>query len=137
MEPAFIGALIGGVTAIVILFAMGLGASTRDRVIFRSGADIHGTIRRWADHHGYRVIGEGQTLQLQKGKGLATAAVRVEIERRGDEYKLESWTPIGVGKKRDMALKDSGWMAKVPRKKAAGEIDALLASLGQPPLPAR
>lgn len=138
METVITGAIIGAVVGLVMVFVVGMGESTRDRVIFRSPADVYGAAQAWAGHFGYQVISDGPVLRLQKGSGLATAATRVEIERRGEEYKLESWSPVGgPGKKRDMALANSSWIAKMPRKKALGEVNALLASLGQPPLPAR
>lgn len=138
METIIIGAIIGLIVGVVMVFVIGMGESTRDRVVFRSPADVYGAARGWAGHFGYQIVSDGPVLQLQKGSGLATAATRVEIERRGEEYKLESWSPVGgPGKKRDMALADGGWIAKVPRKKAKREVDALLNSLGQPPLPPR
>ena len=135
MSPFIIGVLVGGLVGLVMMTVLALGRSSRDTVVFRSPLDVRQVVRGWADHYDYRPMDGGPTLHLKRGRGLLTAATHLTLEQRGDEYRLQCWVPFaGVGAKRELALTDPRWMARVPRKRARTEVDSLLAALGLPAL---
>lgn len=140
MEPWLIGAAIGLVVGLAAMFMANAGESSRDRVVFRPRADVYGTARAWAEHHGYKIqpAPSGEGIVARRGTGFATAPKFVSVENRGDEFKIEGWIAMpGLGKKREIAFSAPGMTGKLPRQRGLEELNSLLGALGQPPLQKR
>ncbi|WP_153502809.1 hypothetical protein [Cumulibacter manganitolerans] len=137
MESWLTGTLVGLGVGSLVIFAIALGRSSRDRVVFMSTGDVFQVIRRWAEQRGHHDISESlDTLTVHLSRPLFSAPVVISVTRRDDtEYLLEAWAIFGgILLKRDLALTTPGPLARLPREVGAKKVDDLLRTLGQPRL---
>lgn len=143
MEPILVGALIGAGVALVIFVLATFGANARDSVIIAASAealrtapaDVLGTVRGWASHHGYVESHQGPVVRFQKGKGLLVAPTVIEVSQVPGGTRIDAYSPMtGIGRKRELALSSNYFIGLAPRKKSLREFNSLLTALGHPPL---
>jgi len=98
----------------------------------------------WAQQNGYALKGTDQYGQYyQRGTGFWSAPRRVQLQWTGSAYHLEAWVHVPTFNyilawgilPREMILESGGFRGVVPRNMGRKEVNALLAMLGQPPIP--
>ena len=132
------GAVCGvGLVNLMALVARGMKRPC-DTVAFARGGDVRGLVADWARAHGFRHVRTDGTRQVYKrGRNVLTAPAFVEYDADGDRHTLKAYVQIdGLLVKGDIALSGGGLLVRLPRSMARGDVNRLLASLEQPPLPA-
>ncbi len=117
------------------------GRTIRD---FQHSGNVWDIAADWAQQNGYELRGTDQYGQYyQKGVGFWSAPRRVQLQWTGSFYHLEAWVYVPTLNyvlafgilPREMILQSGGFRGVVPRNLGRKEINALLAALGQPPIP--
>ena len=130
---------VGGVGLVNVMALVARGMQRPcDTVVFAREGDVRGLVATWARAHGFRLVRtEGATQVYKRGRNLLTAPAFVEYGADGDRHMLKAYVQIdGLLAKGDIALSGGGFLVRLPRSMARGDVNRLLASLQQPPLPA-
>lgn len=115
----------------------------RTEIDFDTVQDIQKVVDDWAQQHGYKFQEmEGDMRLYQRGSGFWTAPMRLSFRQTGEHVHMEAYV-FAPPLNRLMALflvpkesfiESGGFVASVPRAMARKDVNALLESLGQPPL---
>lgn len=117
------------------------GRTIRD---FQAGADLWLILDDWAQRNGYKLIAQDQYSRLyQRGTGFLVVPQRLQMTFTGTGYRLEAyvWVPLIdriltlMLMPEEMRLESGGFLGAIPRSKARKQVNELLQSLGQPPIP--
>jgi hypothetical protein len=131
------GAVCGmGLVNVMALVARGMKRPC-DTIAFTREGDVRGLVANWAKAHGFRhVRTEGTKQTYKRGRNLLTAPAFVEYDAVGDHHTLRAYVQIdGLLAKGDIALSGGGFLVRLPRSMARADVNRLMASLQQPPLP--
>lgn len=127
------GALMGW-GMLFILVAMAQGKKKRTQIKIQSTTDLWPQIEQWCQDHGYksRESVAGRRL-YQRGNGFWQAAARLEVTQEGEIWQLDAFLFItSFVTHTDLALDETGPIAKLPRSQRKKELNMLLEQLGQP-----
>ncbi|WP_028456070.1 hypothetical protein [Chitinilyticum litopenaei] len=129
------GAIFGASLGFLILLVTVLiaqGKKQRAIVTLESNGDLWPQIEAWCSQHGYALREQDEQRRLyQHGKGFWQAAGRFQASRNGNVWQLEGWLHMNAFITRaELALDETGPVAKVPRDKRKKEFNALLGQLG-------
>ena len=117
------------------------GRTVRD---FQHGGNVWEIAAAWAEQNGFELKGTDQYGQYyQRGTGFWSAPRRVQLQWTGSFYHMEAWVHVPTLNyvlawgilPREMTLESGGFRGVVPRNMGRKEVNALLAMLGQPPIP--
>lgn len=115
-----------------------LGESTRDSVLIQGPADsILTALRGWASQNDFVETAAGAVITFKRGQGFLVAPTYMEVTQVAGGVKIDTYITIPAFKRREVALTDSTWWGKVPRKKFLERFNELLAVLNHPPIAAR
>lgn len=133
---AFGGVCGLGLVNVMALVARGMNRPC-DTITFTREGDVRGLVATWAKAHGFRHVRTDGTAQIYKrGRNLLTAPAFVEYDAAGDRHTLKAYVQIdGLLVKGDIALSGGGFLVRLPRSMARADVNRLMASLQQPPLP--
>ena len=114
----------------------------RTVVRFQSKEEPWPVVAEWAKRHGFmpREPQTGNTKVFQKGSGFATAPMRVQVTRRGEEIEIEAWVAVPMVARvfalgllpGELAIESGGLRAAIPRGMARKAVNELLARFGAP-----
>ena len=146
MSPALTSMVVlgafGGVCGLGLVNVMALVARGMkrpcDTIAFTREGDVRGLLATWAKAHRFRhVRSEGTKQVYKRGRNLLTSPAFVEYDADGDRHTLKTYVQIdGLLVKGDIALSGGGFLVRLPRSMVRADVNRLLASLEQPPLPA-
>jgi len=117
--------------------------SKRTVLDFRLQGDPWSTIDMWALQSDYQLKqGSGPNRLYQKGTGFLVAPMMVQLQQVDGQLHLEAWIRgtlfARIGSffiiPAEMGIESGGFRAIIPRGIARGNVNALLNSLGQPPI---
>lgn len=131
------GAVCGiGLINVMALIARGMKHPC-DTVAFTREGDVRDLVATWARAHGFRLVRtEGTTQVYKRGRNVLTAPAFVEYGAVGEHHTLKAYVQIdGLLAKGDIALSGGGFLVRLPRSMARADVNRLLASLEQQPLP--
>jgi len=120
--------------------------NTRTYRDFTASTSIWPIVDEWAAGSSFRLKQQqtGQATRLyQRGYGLLTAPMMLQISQTGDKAHLEAWISVGTLSRlmalflvpAEMGIESGGFKLVVPRNVARGAINKLLVALSQPPIP--
>lgn len=133
-------AIFGAMCGLALLVVMALiakgGKNPFDYVEFASDKDVYAMVDSWAAGNGYVLKrSEGGLRKYQKGSGLLTAPMFLELDRIGDKYSIKSYVRVnGLIVHGDVALAGGGFLVKLPRSIAKKAQNQLFQSLELQPL---
>ena len=129
---------VGGIGLVNVMALVARGMQRPcDTVAFTREGDVRGLVATWAQAHGFRHVRTDGTAQVYKrGRNVLTAPAFVEYDAVGDRHTLKAYVQIdGLLVKGDIALSGGGLLVRLPRSMARADVNRLMASLQQPPLP--
>jgi len=108
--------------------------------------DIWPAVAAWAQAEKFQLLVRSSTETkrvYQRGTGMMTAAMMLQIEQTGNQVHMEAWLPIGFFTRlstlfmmpAEMGVTSGGLRGVIPRNMARNSVNILLAQLGQPPIP--
>ena len=115
----------------------------RTEIDFDTVQDIQKVVEDWAQQHGYKFQEiEGDMRLYQRGSGFWTAPMRLAFRQTGEHVHMESYVFAPLLNRlmalflvpKESHVESGGFVASLPRAMARKDINALLESLGQPPL---
>ena len=116
----------------------------RTTLRFNSARDIWPAVEKWANENGYVRKGSvGHERLYQKGLGLLVAPMMLKVRQENEEANLEAWISPNKFTRvmsffllpGEMGIESGGWVMVLRRKIARKAVNALLAQLGQSPIP--
>ncbi len=117
--------------------------ATRTIRDFASATSIWPSVEAWAKESDYRLQHEEQTTRLyQRGYGLMTAPMMLELSQKEGQVHLEAWIRVPLLNRvsalflvpAQMGIESGGFRLVVPRNIARKAVNKLLVQLGQPPI---
>lgn len=129
---------VGGIGLVNVMALVARGMKRPcDTITFTREGDVRGLVATWARTHGFRHLRtEGTKQTYKRGRNLLTAPAFVEYDADGDRHTLKVYVQIdGLLVKGDIALSGGGFLVRLPRSTARADVNRLMASLEQPPLP--
>ena len=118
--------------------------SKRTTLRFSYPSDVWAVIEKWAGENGYRQKGSaGQERLYQKGTGFLVAPMMLKVRSEDQEISIEAWIRANLFVRifslfilpPEMGIESGGFRAVLPRNIARKAVNALLAQLGQQPIP--
>jgi hypothetical protein len=115
----------------------------RTEIDFERVEDIQKIVDDWAEQHGYKFLEMEEDMRVyQRGKGFWTAPMRLGYRQTGERVHMEAYVFAPLLNRlvslflvpKECNIESGGFVASVPRAMARKDVNALLETLGQPPL---
>ena len=116
----------------------------RTIIRFSSTGDVWPVVEKWANENGYKPKeSAGQERTYQKGVGFLVAPMMLKVRHENQETNIEAWIRANILVRlmsffilpAEMGIESGGVRGVLPRNIARKAVNALLAQLGQSPIP--